>query len=169
MGFNGLLHIIYLFPLLHYVIRAAPYTSGEPVCLFPTLWHSYNCLPLGALQLWHLRKVGTVYCVFSCLYHSSFSLGNTDIPEEVFNTFLEGIANRYTAEAYQLFTHNCNHFSNEVSDLLTGTGIPSGLSSSVVSLLLHYLFRYPYTSRYILEHKTGTRIKTSFRQSLYRS
>ncbi|GFH26997.1 DUF862 domain-containing protein [Haematococcus lacustris] len=32
---------------------------------------------------------------------------------------------RFRPEDYSLLTNNCNHFTNEVSLLLTGSGIPS--------------------------------------------
>ena len=30
----------------------------------------------------------------------------------------------YTTEAYSLFHHNCNHFTNDFATFLTGSGIP---------------------------------------------
>ncbi|KAF0933418.1 hypothetical protein E2562_018523 [Oryza meyeriana var. granulata] len=51
-------------------------------------------------------------------------LGETHIPQEVFEDYLRDIAPRYTAETYRLLSHNCNNFSNEVAQFLVGAGIP---------------------------------------------
>ncbi|GMH20413.1 hypothetical protein Nepgr_022254 [Nepenthes gracilis] len=51
-------------------------------------------------------------------------LGVTHIPQDVFESYLEEISPRYTAETYSLLTHNCNNFSNEVAQFLVGTSIP---------------------------------------------
>ncbi|CDY34915.1 BnaA01g32460D [Brassica napus] len=51
-------------------------------------------------------------------------MGETHVPKDVFEMYLEEISPRYTAESYNLLTHNCNNFSNEVSQFLVGKGIP---------------------------------------------
>jgi desumoylating isopeptidase 1 len=52
-------------------------------------------------------------------------LGNTELPEDIFKEFLNDIAPRFAPEKYNLFTNNCNNFSNECALFLTGSGIPS--------------------------------------------
>eukprot|EP00244_Chara_vulgaris_P004068 TRINITY_DN17870_c0_g1_i1.p1 TRINITY_DN17870_c0_g1~~TRINITY_DN17870_c0_g1_i1.p1 ORF type:complete len:319 (-),score=59.99 TRINITY_DN17870_c0_g1_i1:188-1012(-) len=37
------------------------------------------------------------------------------------------MSDRYTPEAYNLMTHNCNNFSDEVANLLVGRGIPDDI------------------------------------------
>lgn len=51
-------------------------------------------------------------------------LGVTHVPEEVFEEYLQEISERYTAETYNLLSHNCNNFSNEVAQFLVSTTIP---------------------------------------------
>lgn len=51
-------------------------------------------------------------------------LGVTHVPKDVFEMYLEEISPRYTAETYSLMTHNCNNFSNEVTQFLVGATIP---------------------------------------------
>ncbi|CAH9074341.1 unnamed protein product [Cuscuta epithymum] len=51
-------------------------------------------------------------------------LGSTHLPKDVFETYLQEISPRYTAETYSLLTHNCNNFSNEVVQFLVGATIP---------------------------------------------
>ncbi|RWW51810.1 hypothetical protein BHE74_00041839 [Ensete ventricosum] len=51
-------------------------------------------------------------------------LGVTHVPEEVFEEYLQEISERYTAETYNLLSHNCNNFSNEVVQFLVSTTIP---------------------------------------------
>ncbi|XP_019188716.1 PREDICTED: desumoylating isopeptidase 1 [Ipomoea nil] len=51
-------------------------------------------------------------------------LGVTHLPKDVFESYLQEISPRYTAETYSLLTHNCNNFSNEVAQFLVGATIP---------------------------------------------
>ncbi|KAF8394128.1 hypothetical protein HHK36_020334 [Tetracentron sinense] len=51
-------------------------------------------------------------------------LGVTHVPKELFEQYLQEISSRYTAETYSLLSHNCNNFSNEVSQFLVGAAIP---------------------------------------------
>lgn len=51
-------------------------------------------------------------------------LGITHVPQDVFESYLEEISPRYTAETYSLLNHNCNNFSNEIAQFLVGTSIP---------------------------------------------
>ena len=59
-------------------------------------------------------------------------LGSTEIPEDVFQGFLEEVGAGYTMATYDIFDHNCNHFSNEASLFLTGQPIPSCESDLIV-------------------------------------
>lgn len=54
----------------------------------------------------------------------TIELGLSHVPKDVFEMYLEEISPRYTAESYNLLTHNCNNFSNEVAQFLVGKGIP---------------------------------------------
>ena len=48
----------------------------------------------------------------------------THIPREVLFEYIEELKKVFTPEAYNLFHHNCNTFSNELATFLTGSGIP---------------------------------------------
>lgn len=52
-------------------------------------------------------------------------IGTTELSSAEFAEFLESIKGHYTADKYDLFGKNCNHFSNEVCEFLTGKGIPA--------------------------------------------
>jgi desumoylating isopeptidase 1 len=52
-------------------------------------------------------------------------LGTTHIPKEVFDEYLQEISSQYTPETYNLLTHNCNNFTNEVAQFLVEKTIPS--------------------------------------------
>lgn len=56
-----------------------------------------------------------------------YDLGSTEIPEELFMELLKEAASRFTTEGYNLLTHNCNHFSDQCSEMLLGTGISTDL------------------------------------------
>ncbi|KAG7226502.1 hypothetical protein INR49_003823 [Caranx melampygus] len=69
--------------------------------------------------------------------NSIVDLGFTEVPEEIFNEYLISLAeSTYRGDKYNLFEHNCNCFSNEVAQFLTGKKIPSyitDLPSEVLS------------------------------------
>ncbi|KAK5582184.1 hypothetical protein RB653_003767 [Dictyostelium firmibasis] len=52
-------------------------------------------------------------------------LGETEIPKEIFEEFLNGQTDRFRMDRYHLLENNCNHFTNECSNFLLGVGIPS--------------------------------------------
>ncbi|XP_005092451.1 desumoylating isopeptidase 1 [Aplysia californica] len=57
-------------------------------------------------------------------------LGVTEIPFDVFMDYLHELAQTsFRAETYHLFHHNCNNFSSEVAQFLTGKDIPSHITS----------------------------------------
>uniref|UniRef100_A0A8D0CAJ4 palmitoyl-protein hydrolase n=1 Tax=Salvator merianae TaxID=96440 RepID=A0A8D0CAJ4_SALMN len=53
-------------------------------------------------------------------------LGSTEVSEELFLEYLASLGESiFRGESYNLFDHNCNTFSNEVAQFLTGRKIPS--------------------------------------------
>ncbi|XP_062581557.1 uncharacterized protein LOC134243315 [Saccostrea cucullata] len=64
-------------------------------------------------------------------------LGRTQIPRDVFLAYLGDLAqSSYRPSCYHLLDHNCNTFSSEVAQFLTGNDIPSyitGLPAEVLS------------------------------------
>ena len=57
------------------------------------------------------------------------TLGTTQVTEQNLHSFLAQISPRFTPETYDLFTNNCNNFSNEVSTFLLGKGIPEDITN----------------------------------------
>lgn len=51
-------------------------------------------------------------------------LGRTELPMDVILEYLQSLRQIYTLEAYNLWHHNCNNFSNDFSTFLVGKGIP---------------------------------------------
>uniref|UniRef100_A0A3Q2FF66 palmitoyl-protein hydrolase n=1 Tax=Cyprinodon variegatus TaxID=28743 RepID=A0A3Q2FF66_CYPVA len=64
-------------------------------------------------------------------------LGETEVTEEIFMDYLSSLGETtYRGDRYRLFEHNCNTFTNEVAQFLTGRTIPSyitDLPSEVLS------------------------------------
>ncbi|GAB5574304.1 desumoylating isopeptidase 1 isoform X1 [Leopardus geoffroyi] len=68
---------------------------------------------------------------------SVVDVGSTEVTEELFLEYLSSLGESlfrsvlqtfltmYRSEAYNLFEHNCNTFTNEVAQFLTGRKIPS--------------------------------------------
>lgn len=51
--------------------------------------------------------------------------GVTFVPFQVFSDYIQGLAtSTYTASSYNIYDHNCNNFTEEVSQFLCGCGIP---------------------------------------------
>ncbi|KAE8611071.1 hypothetical protein XENTR_v10012328 [Xenopus tropicalis] len=76
---------------------------------------------------------------------SVVELGNTEVTEEIFLEYLSSLGESgFSGESYHLFDHNCNTFSNEVAQFLTGKKIPSyitELPSEVLSTWAHVKYR----------------------------
>jgi hypothetical protein len=51
-------------------------------------------------------------------------LGETEIPYEVFESYLRDISNKYDINSYHILHNNCNHFTNEILTFLTGEDLP---------------------------------------------
>ncbi|XP_044732436.1 uncharacterized protein LOC123295236 isoform X2 [Chrysoperla carnea] len=52
-------------------------------------------------------------------------LGQTQIPYSIFIDYLTGLGeSTYHGSTYDLFSHNCNNFSEEIAQFLCGVGIP---------------------------------------------
>ncbi|GFR40054.1 hypothetical protein Agub_g592 [Astrephomene gubernaculifera] len=67
-------------------------------------------------------------------------LGETQIPKDVREEMLADLSVRFTPQAYNLITNNCNHFSNAWAELLTGNPIPE---------------QYPQQAQQILQSPMG--------------
>lgn len=62
-------------------------------------------------------------------------LGKTEMPMEVILEYLDSLKHIYTPEAYDLFRHNCNNFSNDLAMFLLGKGIPSHIANMPQAVL----------------------------------
>ncbi|KAI4244396.1 MAG: hypothetical protein L6R42_010468, partial [Xanthoria sp. 1 TBL-2021] len=56
-------------------------------------------------------------------------LGRTDLPLDIILEYLDSLKEIYTVETYDLFTHNCNNFTNDFAMFLLGRGIPDHITS----------------------------------------
>lgn len=56
-------------------------------------------------------------------------LGTTFLPDETIWEYLDSLKSIYSPEAYDLFFHNCNNFSDTVAQFLCGCGIPKHITS----------------------------------------
>ncbi|KAI1414529.1 P-loop containing nucleoside triphosphate hydrolase protein [Hypoxylon sp. FL1857] len=62
-------------------------------------------------------------------------LGQTQLPMEVIMEYLDSLKEVYTPQAYDLFRHNCNNFSNDFAMFLLGKGIPSHIANMPQAVL----------------------------------
>ncbi|XP_064394250.1 desumoylating isopeptidase 1-like [Halichondria panicea] len=56
-------------------------------------------------------------------------LGETGIPQEIFMEYLFELQDQFQPEKYNLLEHNCNTFSNEIAQFLTGKTIPDYITN----------------------------------------
>lgn len=56
-------------------------------------------------------------------------LGRTDLPMDVIEEYIQSLESIYTPESYDLFLHNCNNFTQDLSVFLVGKSIPTEISS----------------------------------------
>jgi thiol-disulfide isomerase/thioredoxin len=56
-------------------------------------------------------------------------MGRTELPMDVIQEYIDSLAPIYTAESYDLFLHNCNNFSQDLSMFLVGKDIPEHIRS----------------------------------------
>ncbi|TRY77533.1 hypothetical protein DNTS_028246 [Danionella cerebrum] len=65
-------------------------------------------------------------CTILGMPDSTVNLGNTEVPQDLFQEYLSSLReSTYRPEKYHLFEHNCNTFSSEAAQFLTGKKIPS--------------------------------------------
>lgn len=54
---------------------------------------------------------------------------------DVIEEYLDSLREIYTVEAYDLWRHNCNNFSNDFAMFLLGKGIPSHIANMPQAVL----------------------------------
>ncbi|CAM1508108.1 Fc.00g049560.m01.CDS01 [Cosmosporella sp. VM-42] len=62
-------------------------------------------------------------------------LGTTSLPMDIIEEYLDSLRPIFTAEAYDLFQHNCNNFSDSFSNFLVGKGIPEHIANMPQAVL----------------------------------
>eukprot|EP00111_Clytia_hemisphaerica_P010756 TCONS_00031415-protein len=72
-------------------------------------------------------------------FKETIALGYTDFSESDLNELIEIMGKEYTGSSYHLIERNCNHFTSELSKLLTGKTIPSW-----VNRLATICVRFPF-------------------------
>ncbi|KAL1654216.1 hypothetical protein SLS61_003221 [Didymella pomorum] len=91
----------------------------------------HTSIVIGGIEYYYGGGVQT--CRAGATHHGRpmevVKLGQTSLPMEVILEYLESLKTIYTAEAYDLFLHNCNNFSNDFAMFLVGKGIPAHITS----------------------------------------
>ncbi|KAI3918653.1 hypothetical protein MKX01_041973 [Papaver californicum] len=58
------------------------------------------------------------------VFRRSVLLGSTDMSRSDFQSFIEHLSSKYHGDTYHLITKNCNHFTDDLCQRLTGKPIP---------------------------------------------
>jgi hypothetical protein len=53
--------------------------------------------------------------------------GHTELPVELFKEYLKDLNDKFNANTYNVLYNNCNHFTNEIANFLTGKNIPENI------------------------------------------
>lgn len=56
-------------------------------------------------------------------------IGRTELPFDVIEEYVQSLESIYTPESYDLFVHNCNNFTQDLSVFVVGKSIPSEIRS----------------------------------------
>jgi hypothetical protein len=59
------------------------------------------------------------------IFRRTVMLGSTDMSYSQFRSFIERLSAKYHGDSYHLIAKNCNHFTDEVCQQLTGKPIPA--------------------------------------------
>ncbi|KAF7810067.1 deSI-like protein [Senna tora] len=59
------------------------------------------------------------------IFRRSVLLGSTDMSQSEFRSFMERLSAKYHGDTYHLIAKNCNHFTDDVCQQLTGKPIPA--------------------------------------------
>ena len=62
-------------------------------------------------------------------------MGETEIPKEIFEDYLKDINHKFTADKYNVIHHNCNQFTDDVAEFLTGQKIDEEYSRQAKKLM----------------------------------
>lgn len=62
-------------------------------------------------------------------------LGQTEVPQDMVDSLIDDLRPRFSPQDYNLIHHNCNHFTSELSQLLTGDDIPDFVRSQAQEVL----------------------------------
>ncbi|XP_077972765.1 desumoylating isopeptidase 1-like [Styela clava] len=104
--------------------QLAPMIIGRPL---DGIWHTsivcYNQeFFFGGMGIESCPPCGTILGSPDKQVH----LGSTEVPSEMFYEYLSQLgSDTFKPQKYELFHHNCNNFSSEVAQFLTGKDIPS--------------------------------------------
>ncbi|XP_041714700.1 desumoylating isopeptidase 1 isoform X3 [Coregonus clupeaformis] len=134
--------------------------------------HCY-CCPWRGVLLWGRghRKLPTLFQGGTSLGepNSIIDLGITEVTEEIFMEYLSSLGeSTYRGNQYHLFEWNCNTFSNEVAQFLTGSKIPAHITDLPAEVLSttprspHALFFF----RHLPIYKLSTALTVCFKLSL---
>ncbi|WIA38347.1 hypothetical protein OEZ86_001681 [Tetradesmus obliquus] len=88
--------------------------------------------------------------------HHIIDVGTSEVDPAMLNELLADISPRFRPQDYSLLTHNCNHFSNELVQLLTGESVPDYIISQA-----QVIFNTPFGEIRNFGNSTGLIVLTS--------
>eukprot|EP00053_Salpingoeca_punica_P008097 m.73311 g.73311 ORF g.73311 m.73311 type:complete len:166 (-) comp14449_c0_seq1:281-778(-) len=61
--------------------------------------------------------------------HQVLDYGSTEIPQDLFEEYLHGLKDKFNATTYHLLNNNCNSFTHDAVQFLTGRDLPDNIRS----------------------------------------
>ncbi|KAJ2994123.1 hypothetical protein NUW58_g1640 [Xylaria curta] len=97
----------------------------------------HTSIELGGIEYVYDGGINTIHPGSSHLGRplERIFLGATELPLEVIVEYLDSLREIYTPQAYDLFRHNCNNFSNDFSTFMLGKGIPEHIANMPQAVL----------------------------------
>lgn len=59
--------------------------------------------------------------------YKEIKFGYTELPIELFKEYLRELNDKFNTNTYNILYNNCNHFTNEIANFLTGSNIPDNI------------------------------------------
>jgi len=66
--------------------------------------------------------------------YKEIDMGYTDIQQDMFHEYLATLYKKHNQDTYNIIKNNCNHFSNDILEFLTGKNMPPYILDQVNSL-----------------------------------
>lgn len=125
---------LYVYDLSHgMAAQLSQQLLGVPI---EGIWHT--SVVVHDTEIYY-GKLGIQRSIPGMTFHGDplkkIDMGKTSTPMEIIEEYLGELGSIFGGEHYNLFDHNCNHMSDELSQFLLGKSIPDWITSLPSTIL----------------------------------